>query len=166
MFYIKTNRTLQTCWYLGVAPGILKLRKNSLTCQDFEENSFLNVVEIWFDLIYENTIFFWCIWAACLKTALREAHNVSFSAHACEWIGLTQLLVPKAAAAAEARSCIFDIQLWFVFAAGSSYSPALPCLVEFRSYSSVLPFLSFLGDSTSNDWKKEGRKMVLLFIFI
>lgn len=38
-----------------------------------------------------------------------------------------------AAAAADARSYIFDIQLWFVFAAGSSYSPALPFLVEFWS---------------------------------
>lgn len=105
-------------------------------------------------------------WAAILKKALREVDNVSFSAHACEWIGLTQLLVPKAAAAADARSYISDIQLWFVFAAGSSYSPALPFLMEFRSCSSVLPFLSLLSDSTLNDWKKEGRKMVLLFIFI
>lgn len=111
------------------------------------------------DLIYEIAIFLW-LHTTILKTALR-VDNISFSAHACEWIGLTQLLVPKAAAAASSRSYIFDIQLWFVFAAGRSYSPALPFLLEFRSCSSVLPFLSLLCDSTSNDWKKEGRNMVL-----
>lgn len=98
-FLLKTNRTLRTCWYLGMAPGVLKLRKSSLSCQDFEEKYFFYLMEIWFDLIWSDLwnfqFFYDASWATILKTALREVDNVSFSAHSCEWVGLTQLLVPK-----------------------------------------------------------------------
>lgn len=99
-----------------------------------------------------------------LKTALTEVDNVSFLAHPCEWMGLSQLLVQKAAAA-DVSSYIFGTQLCFVYVAGSSYSPALPSLSKFRSCSSALPYLFLLTDSTSSDWKKEGREIVLLFSY-
>lgn len=102
-FILKTNRTLQTCWYLGVAPGILKVAWAVKTLKRIFFLMYWRFDLMWF---IKLSFFYDALWAAILKPALREVDNVSFSAHACEWIGFTQLLVPKAAAAAEARSCI------------------------------------------------------------
>lgn len=100
-----------------------------------------------------------------VKTALTKVNNVSFSAHPCEWMRLSQLSDQKAAAA-DARSCIFGTQLCFVCASGSSYSSASPSLSEFRLCGSALPCVFLLTDSTPSDWKKRGEGNGLLIYFL
>lgn len=94
------------------------------------------------------------------KQLLTEVDNVSFSAHPREWLGLSQLLVERQKQLMW-EAIIFRTQLCV------PRKQLLPCLIrEFRICSSALSCFCLLTDSTSSDWKKERREMVLLFVFL